>query len=42
MAAVIDPTDRTFLTRQMREVRGWAERSAGQFTVAVVYGGVSA
>jgi D-alanine-D-alanine ligase len=42
MAAVIDPADRAFLTRQMREVRGWAERSAGQFTVAVVYGGVSA
>jgi D-alanine-D-alanine ligase len=42
MAAVLDPADRAFLTRQMREVRGWAERSAGQFTVAVIYGGVSA
>jgi D-alanine-D-alanine ligase len=42
MAAVIDPADRAFLTGQMREVRAWAERSAGQFTVAVIYGGVSA
>jgi hypothetical protein len=42
MAAVIDPADRAFLTSQRRDVRGWAERSAGQFTVAVVYGGVSA
>jgi D-alanine-D-alanine ligase len=42
MAALINPADRAFLTRQMREVRSWAERSAGQFTVAVIYGGVSA
>jgi D-alanine-D-alanine ligase len=42
MAAVIDPADRAFLTRQIQDLRAWASRSAGQFTVALVYGGVSA
>ena len=41
MAAVIDPADRAFLTSQIRDLRRWAERSAGQLTVALVYGGVS-
>jgi D-alanine-D-alanine ligase len=42
MAAVIDPADRVLLASQVREIRGWAERSAGQVIVAVIYGGVSA
>jgi D-alanine-D-alanine ligase len=42
MAAVIDPADRVFLTAQIQDLRAWASRSAGQFTVALVYGGVSA
>jgi hypothetical protein len=42
MAAVIDPADRAFLTAQIQDLRAWASRSAGQFTVALVYGGVSA
>ena len=42
MAAVIGAADREFLTRQIRDLRDWADRSAGQFTVALVYGGVSA
>jgi D-alanine-D-alanine ligase len=41
MAAVIDPADRPFPTNQIRDLSGWAERSAGQLTVALVYGGVS-
>jgi D-alanine-D-alanine ligase len=42
MAAVIDPANRAFLTGQIQDLQAWASCSAGQFTVALLYGGVSA
>ena len=41
MAAVIDPSDRAFLASQIRGLRAWADRAAGQLTIALAYGGVS-
>jgi len=42
MTPVISAADREHLSGQIRDLRGWAGRSAGRFTVALVYGGISA
>jgi len=42
MASFTGAADREHLGRQIRDLRDWADRSGGQFTVALVYGGVSA
>jgi D-alanine-D-alanine ligase len=42
MTPVISAADREHLNGQIRDLRAWADRSAGRFTVALVYGGISA